>query len=282
MRFTLQRYPVDYSPIIKYLVNGSVHNTIFDCMEITIIGSGTAVPALHRASPCVLARTGGTTLLCDTGPGTLRQMLKAGVTVADVDQIIYTHLHIDHTADLAPFLFAARYAPELRRTKGLTIMGPPGIRQFYNNLTVAYGDWIIPDNFSIDWIELQSDTIQLQDCTVTGAPVAHTQNSIAVRLEDNAGRTVVYSGDTDYCPGIVALARCADILILECSFPEHMRRAGHLIPSLAGRIARESACKKLVLTHLYPPCETADMLTPLGEQFSGETVIARDLMKMHL
>lgn len=209
-------------------------------------------------------------------------MLKAGVTITQVDHIIYTHLHIDHTADFAPFLFAAQYAPGLQRTKDLVITGPAGIRQFYEKLKDVYGAWITPDNFSIVWTEMTKGSKEFSDFIVTAAPVKHTLSSIAVRLQDHAGKVVVYSGDTDYCRSIVDLAVHADVLILECAFPEHMRCEGHLVPSLAGKIAQESECKKLVLTHFYPQCDTADLLSPLRKYFSGELIIAQDLMTIRL
>ena len=32
-----------------------------------------------------------------------------------------------------------------------------------------------------------------------------------------------YSGDTDYCENIDDLARDVDVLLLECSYPEHIK-----------------------------------------------------------
>ncbi len=56
-------------------------------------------------------------------------------------------------------------------------------------------------------------------------------------------------------------------LLLECSCPEGHKVAGHLTPSLAGRIARESGCKSLVLTHIYPECDRHDLMTPLRQEY---------------
>lgn len=251
-------------------------------MEITIIGSGTSVPSINRASPCLLLTTHNFRILCDTGPGSLRQLLHAGVTLHDIDLIIYTHFHIDHTADFAPFLFAGKYAPEKPRTNNLSIIGPRGMKKFYTDLVHVYGSWIVPEHFTLDLIELVDDQLLLDAVSIKAAPVVHSENSIAVRIENRMGKAAVYSGDTDYCEQIVRLAQKADVLILECAFPEHMKATGHLIPSLAGRIAREAQCKKLVLTHFYPACDAHDLLTPLRTEFTGDTLLAEDLMKIHL
>jgi ribonuclease BN (tRNA processing enzyme) len=251
-------------------------------MEITIIGSGTCVPSLRRSSPCILVDAGSIKILLDSGPGSLRQMLRAGITINDIDLIIYSHFHVDHTADMAPFIFASMYAPESFRTRDLTILGPVGLKEFYRCLTLAYGKWIIPEHYNIDWIEVGKDTMEFTSSVVKTIPTQHSGNSLATRIESSIGHAVVYSGDSEYCTNLVEISRNADLLILECSFPEDMPCAGHLTPSLAGRIARESQCKKLLLTHFYPPCDSSDLLAPLRKKYPGEVLLAEDLMKVRL
>ncbi len=251
-------------------------------MNITILGSGTGLPSLDRASPSVMVETNSSKILCDTGPGALRQLLKTGTTLNDIDLIFYSHFHIDHISDMVPFVFACKYSPGEYRAKNISIAGCKGIKDLFHNLAEAYGKWVLPEHFSIEWFESAEDTICFDDFTIKTIPVKHIDNSIAVRMEDSKGRSVVYSGDTDYCSGIVKLAHKADLLVLECSFPESMKRAGHLIPSLAGKIASESQCKKLVLTHFYPPCESADITSFVRKEYSGDIVLAEDLMKINV
>jgi len=249
-------------------------------MEITIIGSGTCVPSLRRASPAIVVAAGSHKFLLDSGPGTLRQMLRAGITINDIDAIVYSHFHADHIADLVPFIFAAKYSPGAGRTKDITIMGPPGLKEFYRNLTLAYGRWIIPEHFTINWIESDTASVSFGTATLRTAPTRHADGSMATRIECAGGQAVVYSGDTEYCASLVEFGRNADVLILECAFPEEMQSIGHLSPTLAGRIAREAQCKKLLLTHFYPPCDESDLLTPLRMEFSGAVLLAEDLMKI--
>ena len=113
-------------------------------MQITILGSGTCVTILERSAACIRVVSDSTTVLLDTGPGSQRQMLMAGTTFNDIDLLCYTHLHVDHTADFVPLLFASKYAPEARM-QDLAIMAAPGFRDFYHKLTQAYGDWIVPE-----------------------------------------------------------------------------------------------------------------------------------------
>jgi len=112
--------------------------------------------------------------------------------------------------------------------------------------------------------------------------MAHLPGSVGYRIKWQDGKSVVISGDTDYCENIVNLASGVDLLILECSFPDEKKVEGHLTPSLAGRIARESRCKKLLLTHLYPICDQHDILTQTKQAFDGEIVISEDLMRVQI
>jgi len=71
-----------------------------------------------------------------------------------------------------------------------------------------------------------------------------------------------------------------DILVLECSFPDGKKVEGHLTPSLAGRIALESHCKKLLLTHFYPICDQSDILGQCSQVYPGEIILGEDLMRI--
>jgi ribonuclease BN (tRNA processing enzyme) len=109
--------------------------------------------------------------------------------------------------------------------------------------------------------------------------MAHSEDSVGFRVNTN-GRSLAYSGDTDYCANLVRLGRDADLLILECSFPDEKKTKGHLTPSLAGRVAREASCHKLLLTHFYPVFQGHDIRKECQKEFSGEILLAEDGMKI--
>jgi len=249
-------------------------------MEVYIIGSGTGVPSLKRGSPGTVIRTGDSIMLLDSGSGTLRRLLEVDIDFREIDYLLYSHFHPDHTSDLVPFLFASQYGSERKRVKELSIIGPVGIAEFYRSLKTAYGKWIVPQSFSLDLVEIDHDRMSFADFDLQGFPLVHSDHSVGFRLRSKEGKVVAYSGDTDYCANLIELAKGVDLLILECSLPDDRKVDGHLTPSLAGRVAREAECRRIILTHFYPPCDDYDITGIVKEQYSGEVILAEDLMKI--
>lgn len=250
-------------------------------MKVIIIGSGTGAPSIKRASPALMIITAGEYLLFDTGPGTLRQMQYLGYDYHTPDYIFYTHFHVDHIADLAPFLFAAKNLSSPRRKK-LVLAGPEGFSDFYFRLLELYGRQLLSDLYELKLREVTDTPVIEANWKITAQPLPHTESSIGYRLEDQEGKVVVYSGDTDYGPELVELGREANLLILESAFPDEMKITGHLTPGLAGKVAREADCKRLILTHLYPECDRVDILAQCRKEYQGEIIIASDGLKFRV
>jgi ribonuclease BN (tRNA processing enzyme) len=247
-------------------------------MELIILGSGTGVPSLTRGAPASLVRIQNHTLLIDMGSGTLERLLKVGITIHDVDMILLTHTHPDHVADLVPFLFGSKYHEEPRR-RDLTLIGGKGFQVFFDALRNVYKGSIESDLFDLHLTESEDESHGFQGFRILTKPMAHLPGSIAFRIEGDDGKSVVLSGDTDYNINLVELATYTDLLVLESAFPDDKKVEGHLSPSLAGRIASEARCKKLVLTHFYPICDTVDMRSPCASTYQGPIEIASDLMR---
>jgi len=247
--------------------------------ELIILGSGTGIPSLRRASPGLLLSLKSRHIVIDSGPGILRRMLEVGITYRDIDLLLYTHIHPDHIADLVPILFACKYG-ELPRQKELTLVGGCGFKQHFQMLKNLYAAWIEPQPYQLTVKEVVSSPLLLDGIKILSKSMAHLPESIGYRVEWGEGKSIVISGDTDYCGNLVSLAWKADLLVLECSFPDQKKVEGHLTPSLAGRVAKESHCKKLLLTHLYPLCDQYDILDQCKKVFQGEILLAEDLMKI--
>jgi ribonuclease BN (tRNA processing enzyme) len=249
--------------------------------EIIIIGSGTGIPSLRRGSPGLVLISNKSIILIDSGPGTLWNLLKIGISYKDFDLILYTHTHPDHTADLIPILFACKYS-EIPRQKDLTILGGPGFKRHFKKLKNIYGPWIDPITYQLKIIERSSRPFKYGEIKVFPKPMEHLPESIGFRIELENKKTIAISGDTDYCENIIELGKGVDLLILESSFPDEKKVRGHLTPSIACKIGSESKCKKLLLTHFYPLCDEVNILGQCREIFKGEIIIGQDFMRVEI
>jgi len=152
----------------------------------------------------------------------------------------------------------------------------------FNKLRRLYGSWIEPATYPLTIKEVLSKPLYSGEMKVSSKSMAHLPGSVGYRIEWSDGRSVVISGDTGICENIVNLATGADLLVLECSFPDEKKVEGHLTPSLAGRIARESGCRRLLLTHLYPVCDQYDIFHQCRQVYSGEIILGEDLMRIKI
>ena len=246
-------------------------------MRLTILGSGTCVPYNRRGSSSYALELPKSTTLLDCGNGATWKLGMVGISYLDIDHILITHFHPDHTSDLIPFLFATRYSYGSTREKPLHLWGPPGFGRFFSALKEAYGDWIVPKALLVN--DIENDRIQLGDFDLSSAHTLHTENSLAYRI-DSEGKSLVYTGDTDYSESLVKLAENADILLIECSMPDDLKVEGHLTPAGVTRIANESGAKKIILTHLYPACDESDILALIRNRTDADVVVAEDLLEI--
>jgi ribonuclease BN (tRNA processing enzyme) len=253
-------------------------------VKITILGSGTCVPRRDRSSCAVLVETGRAKILMDLGRGTMDRLLACGVTIFDLTHICLSHFHPDHTSELVPLIFATKYPDSRARKHRLHLMGGPGLISFYQGLQAAYGQWIVLPEEQLEIREIHSaitESLLFNDFSVSTLSVNHSPESLAFRIEAGA-ISMVYSGDTDACDALADLAHETDLFICEASMPDAHKVPGHLTPSLAGSIASKAKAKRLVLTHLYPPCDEVDIVKQARSTYKGPIVKAEDLMTFRL
>ena len=250
-------------------------------MKVTLLGSGTCVPRLARSACAVLVETKASKILLDLGPGTMRRLLHCDVSIFELTHIFLSHFHPDHSAELVPLLFATKYPDAMARTRPLHLMGGSGLKRFYKALQGAYGDWIVlpAGQLLVGEIDtLGGEALAFDDFKLTARPVAHRPESLACRIEDGDGTVVAYSGDTEPCPGLVDVARRADLFICESAMPDERKVPGHMTPGLAGQMAAQAQARRLVLTHLYPACDGVDIVKQAQGTYKGPVLAAEDLM----
>jgi ribonuclease BN (tRNA processing enzyme) len=107
--------------------------------------------------------------------------------------------------------------------------------------------------FTTDLVELAPGApAVIGPLTVAGFPVEHASGAPAYALRvEWAGRTVVYSGDTEWCEGLVEAARGADLFACEAyAFARRIRY--HLDHATLARNLERIRARRVILTHLGP------------------------------
>ncbi|MGM0418205.1 MAG: MBL fold metallo-hydrolase [Thermodesulfobacteriota bacterium] len=252
-------------------------------MIVTVLGSGTAAPSLKRSQSSVWVRTDKLNMFLDTGSGCLKRLMEAGGDINDIDAVFLSHFHPDHSAELVSFLFSIKYGG-LNKNKKLYIMGGTGVKEFFSGLKNVYGHWINNDN-NLEIIEFDNScrgSLKFGNIIIETFPVVHRPESLAVKLTNENKKSFVYSGDMDLTENFEDFIKDCSILLIEAAMPDDRKVDGHLTPKLAAGYAKKGCAGKMILTHLYPECETKDFITEAGNIFKGEIKTAYDLMEIKL
>lgn len=90
--------------------------------ELTIIGSGSAVPSLQRAAASQLLTYGQHRILIDCAEGTQMRLQQLGLSAMRINYVLISHLHGDHYFGLIGLIQTMHL---LGRSRPLMIFGPP-------------------------------------------------------------------------------------------------------------------------------------------------------------
>lgn len=220
-------------------------------MKLTITGSGDAFGSGGRLQTCFHVRTGNTGFLIDCGASALTSLKRAGLGTDDIDTIFITHLHGDHFGGLPFVLIDTLFIA--RRTKPLTLVGPPALEARFHVLCEAMFPLVTENRreFELSFAPLEEgETNRLGPVSVTPFEVKHYSGapSYALRfaLED---KVLAYSGDSGWTDSLIEAGRNADLYIMEC-YQYDKRLDVHLDYLTIARHLDDIQAKRVLLTHM--------------------------------
>ena len=204
-------------------------------MKLYVIGCHGPYPVAGGCTSGYLVEHQGKALLMDCGSGVMGRLMQLWNPAA-LEGVLLSHLHFDHASDL----LVMRYYLEIAG-KTLTVYVPPEDDSPFRALLTAPAFDVRPYPAELDIMGLNIATL----------PVRHPVPCRAIRLTDGE-KTLVFTGDTNDCPGLDAFARNADALLADAAFltPEWTDQKPHMSAAGAARLALDSEAKVLYLTHL--------------------------------
>lgn len=230
-------------------------------MHLIIAGSGDAFGSGGRFQTCIaVAEDEGAppNLLIDCGTTSLTALRREGLDPNLIDTVVLSHLHGDHFGGLPFLVLDGQFR---RRTRDLTVLGPPGTAERLHLAmeTLFPGSTTVTRRFQVH--VRTHETSRPTDAgaaRVSAHEVRHASGAPAYGVRVGlGGRTVAYSGDTEWTDALLELSSGADLFLAEGYSPRPVR--WHLdLESLTANRERFD-CGAIVLTHLSPSALELDL-----------------------
>ena len=273
-------------------------------LEVVVLGSGGPRAFGRAGSSFIVLVEGVPRILVDAGPGAFLRIGELDIDLEKIDMVLLTHLHIDHSGDLAAFFNARALTSDGPIT--YRVFGPDGAGLFPK--TSRFVDLLVgergafayqktfgaPETFTVRDLAISLDSPRMKIVNEGGLVVEEIAThhgdcpSVAYRITYK-GVAVVFSGDMDASalPNLVQLAKNADLLIFNCAVldppgsPSQLYDL-HTPPRKIGEAAHESGVKSLLLSHLAPDVEgqKAAVRKSIRASYTGPVAFASDKLRV--
>ena len=221
-------------------------------MHLQFVGCGDAFGSGGRFNTCFHLVGRDINALIDCGATSLVGLNKLAINRNDINTIFITHFHADHIGGLPFFFLESNYV--LKRQRGLTVAGPPGLKSRYADIM----ETAFPGTTSVEWsfpLTLREMEIgrraDIGNVRITPFHVMHDDRAgpcLGFRIEAE-GKVIAFSGDTQWTDTVVDIGRDADLFICE-AYTRDKPINTHMALSALEKHLPQIKPKRLVLTHM--------------------------------
>ena len=219
---------------------------------ITFLGSGTCQNTCRRRPQSIAISDNSGTMLVDCGGGAYHTL---GSVASDnfspsIEFILLTHFHTDHISGLPDLLWGELYGKENRRTKPLSIYGPLGLHNFWENRLKPFCD-IKELPFEINLFELnKADTFKTNNANITCYNTSHSSTSLGYKI--NIGnKAISITGDATISDQLQLLIDGSDHAIIEWSMTKPKQGVEHLSSEDIVSLINSTLVKNFYFVHIY-------------------------------
>lgn len=216
--------------------------------EVTFLGTGNFLAPGRYWNSFVVDGS----VLVEPSPTALPHLRRCGLAAADLDAVVISHFHPDHTFGW-PFLLleVVRYRTADRP---FFVVGPPGVEAFLADMMAlgAVSDIMDGARRRLDFrfVEVDGSWQDAGPLRFRAVEVEHVPDLRCFGyVFDRDGHTLGYSGDVHPCPGLDELAGASDVLVLECNGP-HPPPLTHMDVESVRALRDKFPGVTFVLTHL--------------------------------
>jgi len=213
-------------------------------MKLTVLGTESPYYTKSRVCPCFLIEEDDQKILLDCGFGSSRFLNYP--QIFDNLNIIISHLHYDHCADLNAIQYALLCLKKENKEINVYLPASPEVDyDFYTSRLLER------TNFHII---TKNNTINIGNIKIEFMQTFHLIETYAIKITSK-NKTVVYTADYNFDTEnkMTEFAKNADLLISESTLLENNHASGlekvHISSFRTGRIAKNAGVKKLLLTH---------------------------------
>lgn len=234
-------------------------------MKLTILGRYGKFPCVDGSTCGYLLQSEKANILIEAGSGTLRNLVKI-LPYQDIDAIVLSHHHGDHTADAYVFRnIAFEYVKTMVWEARIPVFMPHTPAADFSALSscIGFDAKVISDRMKVS----------VKDIDLEFFAAKHPLETYGMVFSDGKS-TFGYTADTVNCENLKPLIDSSETILADAAILEkdHNENSPHISVK---EIATLCKGKKVILTHL--PCGKENEVLLEALSVNGNAILAKEL-----